>query len=990
MAIKNPRATVQDVIAKANNATFTANSTETPEVNRVLQLIQKKYDDMFGLLSTTVDSHEKAIIASSSSASDGNDPTLEQILDDDWLTKTEKPTFIKIYHEAIDDHDSLIASANLYGIIGEKENYETAYTVLVSFVTSLNPKYDDTTQNTYLGPGGGKILLGYFKDLYKYRGELRAAIDAIINGIFDDIFSDDKLTPPEKRVLTTMYQSIKQQQNSIWGVIASNRPGDTPSQIMDTEPDVKAYVDSIKNLESSLNFGLGYYPINSNDKHWDNARIDSVNGPNYSGVDQPTFCNWNYGWKDTHKDDTLALGTGNGAKLRSLFMAVNAKAVLLQLKANYLNTILKISSDATDLMSKWLNLAQFLQYDSALQKYVLGARTTIGPNYITSQMMAADTIFAKNLVVGNFDNYIPNFNSEMDYDVKDPSKPWPDTSATSPDYESRLVVKDLTNSRSGTRCRLLSPGQTLVLTKKIAVVSEENYYFEAWCKGGKPKIEIRLNGETASSLLDPASCMYKAGTDYGARIVPQNSIGSTSAGSLDSIVVNASDVSRIPQYSTETSDYPSGNGYYSRASYLELVSDFNSNTRETVLITSVSDYVDPNTGLVDSRYKKLNVKRGQLGTTPGTFFQGTVKLSPRIGVSDVPSATMNAANPADQTAYKKFYCSTVIVQANPTTWDLNTKGLPTTVKSIEFIITNTGTTPMFVDDMYARKMLDARLLCDGIIEASKILTAELRSVLITGDLIKTTVFDVLPDSLDLEMPWYANTGAGMISGSPRAMLVAENGLKVGRRIIGDAFVEFNRFQSASTVGGLAGFSFSEPQMYSFMWPDPLVGSVEHRGINYTWCNGDRETFWGTLTPGPLGNTIQFTQPRDSFEFPNGFLYVIDNPLLGNKCVVSAVANTPVPSLGRTYTLKFDWGVPRAGNSSFQFKIINTRNNAFLGPFTRSYNTGGSGYLWTTESFNINQLLQFRNSTHAGDIGCINIVFGNFSGDVGLDNFILVM
>lgn len=1001
-----------------SNETHLVNSNDQQELNRVLQLIQAKYDRAINNVQVGAVDNSTSIKNISERVSNNettiNNITLADILSDDYISRQEKPSFVKIYNEAISDHDSLVATAGSYGIVSELKLYTDSYTTLTTFVLALDPAYNDYTKDTYLGEGGGKKLLGYFNDIYKYRTQLRQAIDAVVKGYFDDIFSDDKLTPGDKVQVASMYQDIKQVQNQIWATYAQLYQGSTPDQILSMAGNrtLKEYNDLIADLESSNNYGLGYWPENKGDKHWCNATQDPINSPHYNGQYAPTFLNWDYGWYDAHKQDTLDLGVGGGAKLRAKFLAIRGKSLLVNLNVAYINTILGISSDATNLMSQWLLAAQFLVWDGTLGKYVLGKGTTIGNGYITTQMLAADTIFSKNLVVANFENYIPNFSSEMPYKATDVSVPWPNTLLDSPDYEARGLVTDAQNSRSGTHCRVISPGKELVLTKPIQVASDDNYYFEAWIKGGDPILNIKINDETTPSMFNPTSYLYATDTKWNISATALNDQwkGETQSSLDTKFKVSIDDYYKLPKISQRISDYDqtvirggrpvtTTFEYYSNPTFLEFSHIYNRAYREVVQYVDSSDYIDPNTQLVDPGFKWITVKRAQLGTTALSFPQSTLQIGALPGYSVYPSETDVPATPADSSVYRKYNCTTTVVETNSKTLDFITHGLPTTARTIQFVIKNNSPTyNMYVDDMYARKMLDARIICDGILEASKIITAELRSILVSAMVIKTQVYEQEWD--DTLGEYYATTGAAMLSDTPRAMLVAEDGLKVGKHIIGEVFTEVNRFQTSNLVGGIEGIKFNCERTESWSYvvdsnPETFR-SVSGYNVNWDWCNiSNRLDSWGLLSANiSTGSSlVQGTNAKINrnsvFDFPDGFL-VITNFITGRNVDYNGVAtgtlefalsaNTPIPSIGRTPTLTFDWGyyfwnntVPNGSNVQFQYDVYNSANGRRIGSQTAYVANPTVGPSWQTVNINISSLLNYRTSIAPGLPGNITLL-----------------
>ncbi len=171
------------------------------------------------------------------------------------------------------------------------------------------------------------------------------------------------------------------------------------------------------------------------------------------------------------------LGAGGGALLTQLFNTIKDEQVKLSAAVAVGNMAFSIASGATDAMLK----SGYLDGNGKVRWDKL--------------QMAVQTIFASQLYIANWDNLIPNPNSEQPA----PSGGWP-----SGVLEGAGVVYG--NAADGSYCRYIPPYSTLVLTSQIPCGSGDQFAFRAQLKGSGGTIGIRFNGSqvaTATSSSAP-------------------------------------------------------------------------------------------------------------------------------------------------------------------------------------------------------------------------------------------------------------------------------------------------------------------------------------------------------------------------------------------------------------------------------------------------------------------------------------------------------
>lgn len=99
-------------------------------------------EDAIKLAAIEVTANAAAIDATQSLADIAN------ITDDALLSKNEKPSVKKEYDEIIAEQFGIDAEATRYAVTTQKTTYDDAITALTSYITGLDPAYDDYTENT--------------------------------------------------------------------------------------------------------------------------------------------------------------------------------------------------------------------------------------------------------------------------------------------------------------------------------------------------------------------------------------------------------------------------------------------------------------------------------------------------------------------------------------------------------------------------------------------------------------------------------------------------------------------------------------------------------------------------------------------------------------------------------------------------------------------------------------------------------------------------
>ena len=376
----------------------------------------------------------------------------DSIFDDDKLTPPEKVLLeqkvAQLYTEKFTATTGVNAQADTYGV--SRTNYDAAWAALMAKLAALTGWNSTTrvwtyrTTTLFLGIGGGAVLCNAFLLVAQTRDIILGKINNLISGTLSDIYSDDVLTPPEKQIVQEEVSKIILNQTSI--------NADAVSAGLSSDSTLLAY----NNAVTALKVCLAKHPIGIADKHW---------------------CLSSNAWYTSHLSDTLALGTGGGAELRALVLSVTSKALALTFLNAYCQMRLASTAQATALMADWL--VKYGLIDSSTG--TINANTKILPGSITTPLLAANIMFAKQMVIGNFDNLVPNGTSEMTPPVQvNGTTTWLDVTATSADVEARCVQTG--NARNGLYCRQVLAGTEVTVSKRIPVEKGTRFGFDAYVK----------------------------------------------------------------------------------------------------------------------------------------------------------------------------------------------------------------------------------------------------------------------------------------------------------------------------------------------------------------------------------------------------------------------------------------------------------------------------------------------------------------------------
>lgn len=365
--------------------------------------------------------------------SDTTQLLLENMLSDDVLSRTEKPTFILILNGILSENENLRKEALLYGsdTAVQLKAYDDALLALTTFLGKLDPKYDNLQFDTPLGKGNGKVLMTLFTDLYTAKAVLRARITELFNATIDDLKNDDVLVPSEKRLIKREVDKLAFAQVDInaladsWNVLHT------------------AYDTAISNLLTYL----------ASLENWDGSKRD---------------------WKDY--TTVVKLGTGGGKALWAKFDAISQeysalfKKINEAIKAGQLKTYQdSIQYTANNAILK----AGFLDANGQIP-----ANTKVSPGSITSPLIAANQIFGHHMVLANLSNLIGNPNSEnLDNPVGS--------------VEGASITYG--NAYNGSYCRYAYSGSETPITKNIDCNSRETYNLQCQVKSdgnGNPTLRI--------------------------------------------------------------------------------------------------------------------------------------------------------------------------------------------------------------------------------------------------------------------------------------------------------------------------------------------------------------------------------------------------------------------------------------------------------------------------------------------------------------------
>lgn len=104
--------------------------------------------------------------------------TLASITADDVLSRAEKPVVITNYQGESATHTALVAQASALGV--SYSAYDAAWTGLANWLVALSPTWNDVSQDTPLGSGGGATMRSLWSTLSTTGASLDSAIKAKI------------------------------------------------------------------------------------------------------------------------------------------------------------------------------------------------------------------------------------------------------------------------------------------------------------------------------------------------------------------------------------------------------------------------------------------------------------------------------------------------------------------------------------------------------------------------------------------------------------------------------------------------------------------------------------------------------------------------------------------------------------------------------------------------------------------------------------------
>lgn len=141
---------------------------------------------------------------------------LADIASDSKLTPDEKPTVILDYTVILAEQSGIQTQATTYActaVTAAVGTYNTSVSTLSTYLTSLNPAYNDVTQTTTIV---GSTFRSKFADVYQKRQILLNAIatqaKAQINLLLTEVYSmayDGILSPAEKPILAARWTAVK-------------------------------------------------------------------------------------------------------------------------------------------------------------------------------------------------------------------------------------------------------------------------------------------------------------------------------------------------------------------------------------------------------------------------------------------------------------------------------------------------------------------------------------------------------------------------------------------------------------------------------------------------------------------------------------------------------------------------------------------------------------------------------------------------------------
>jgi predicted phage tail protein len=193
-------------------------------------------------------------------------------------------------------------------------------------------------------------------------------------------------------------------------------------------------------------------------------------------------------WNDLN--DGTYLGAGGKVELTRLLQAIKPAQIKLQSVISIAGMSSKIASGATEAMinSKFLDEYMQIKWEKLEVAY--------------------KTIYAQQMYIANFDNLIPNPNSEQ----PTPSGgwlrgDWPGVGSPVGQLEGRGVY-DGSDSYAGSRCRRVPGGQTLTVTDIIPCGKGDRFTFRAMARGSA-RISICFDGvESSFATQAPSDNAY--------------------------------------------------------------------------------------------------------------------------------------------------------------------------------------------------------------------------------------------------------------------------------------------------------------------------------------------------------------------------------------------------------------------------------------------------------------------------------------------------
>jgi hypothetical protein len=171
---------------------------DTDDGNRVWRWNGSAWEDARD--TTIQDAQDDATQAISDAAAAQSDATqalsdLTDIADDDILSVVEKSEVKRQYDTIIAEQPGIDAEATSYGITTEKTAYDNSVTALTTYLGTLTSPvaWNNFTDETALGAGGGATFRTKFQDVYEDRQTLLNAIAAAAKVLADGAQTDADL-----------------------------------------------------------------------------------------------------------------------------------------------------------------------------------------------------------------------------------------------------------------------------------------------------------------------------------------------------------------------------------------------------------------------------------------------------------------------------------------------------------------------------------------------------------------------------------------------------------------------------------------------------------------------------------------------------------------------------------------------------------------------------------------------------------------------------